>query len=76
MVESPLFCRECKWLYALSVPQHLVDVLGDGNCLFYCMLIYLVQCGLLPQDLVEKCPPGVWMQKTIQKRAELLEQEE
>jgi hypothetical protein len=72
MVESPFFCRECKRLYTWSVPQHRFDVLGDDKCLFYCMLFYLVQGGLLSQDWVEKCPPAVWMQQQIIIGAELL----
>jgi hypothetical protein len=40
---------------------------------FYCMLIYLVQHGLLKDDWVEECPTGMWMQKQICKRAESLD---
>jgi hypothetical protein len=38
------------------------------------MLVYLVQCGLLPHDWVEDCPLAVWwMKKQIWKRAESLD---
>ena len=76
MVESIFFKDECHRLHGYGIPQNLFDVLGDGNCLFYCMLIFLVKHKLLPHLWKEDCSPVVWMRKQIRMRSELLESDE
>jgi hypothetical protein len=52
-------------MYSLDIPSTLVDVEGDGNCLFYCMLMRLVQTSVVPRVWVEEDPPVIWMRKRI-----------
>jgi hypothetical protein len=37
------FPGECERLYKQNIPGQLIDVPGDGNCLYYCMLAFLGQ---------------------------------
>ncbi len=76
MLQSTLFRRECNRLHEWGIPKRLFDVLGDGNCLFYCMLIKLVQSGVLSDNWEQSCPPAVWMRRQIRKGAEALEPDE
>ena len=74
--ESIFFEDECQRLHGYGIPQHLFDVLGDGNCLFYCMLNFLVKHKLVPHLWKEDCSPVVWMRKQIRMRSELFESDE
>ena len=49
-LESWVFSNECDRLYQAGVPNYLVDVRGDGNCLYYCMLNFFVQSGFLKDE--------------------------
>jgi hypothetical protein len=75
-LESRLFQHECERLYASNIPRDLVDVLGDGNCLFYCLLCYLVELGKFKKDWKKKNSPAVWMRRKIHKHAKELQPEE
>jgi hypothetical protein len=39
--ENPTFAKEKERLGSIGIPTDLIDVTGDGNCLFYCMLNFL-----------------------------------
>ena len=45
--ENPTFAQEKERLGSIGLPNDLIDVLGDGNCLFYCMLNFLQETGRL-----------------------------
>ena len=45
--ENPTFAQEKERLGSIGLPTDLIDVLGDGNCLFYCMLNFLLETGRL-----------------------------
>ena len=49
-----------------------MDVCGDGNCLYYCLLNYLVHSGYLNDTWVHTSHTVVWMRKTIRKQARLI----
>ena len=38
---NPTFENEVDRLIAVGIPEHLIEMVGDGNCLFYYMLHYL-----------------------------------
>jgi hypothetical protein len=61
---SPYFGRECERLHKINVPKPLMDVSGDGNCLFYCLLFHLFRTNKLAVDWKEKKPLR-WMRKKI-----------
>jgi hypothetical protein len=42
---NPSFENECSQLSTVNIPGHLVDVVGDENCLYYCMLHFVFECG-------------------------------
>ena len=75
-LQSGYFPRESERLYHQGVPKCVVDVCGDGNCLYYCLLNYLVQSGYLNDTWVNPSHPVVWMRKTIRKQARLLKSDE
>ena len=69
-LQSRYFPGEAERLYNLNVPQVVVDVSGDGNCLYYCMLGYLVQTRYLNDEWIQSSHPAVWMRQQIRKYAE------
>ena len=38
---NPTFEKEVDRLIEAGIPENLIDMVGDGNCMFYCMLHYL-----------------------------------
>jgi hypothetical protein len=71
-LESSLFEYECDRLYKFNVPPDLVDVLGDGHCLFYCFLSYLVEKKYFTNQWKKRDAPAVWMRRKIKKHASKL----
>jgi hypothetical protein len=67
------FKRECKRLYGLGVPHGLIDVLGDGNCLYYCILHFLVEFKSPLALSIGNNYPLVWIRKLIRDGAKLLD---
>jgi hypothetical protein len=53
-----------------------VDVLGDGNCLYYCLLQYLVERGQFAEVWKERVHPAFWMREKIRKWVGRLSDEE
>jgi hypothetical protein len=45
--KNPTFAKEKERLGSVGIPTNLIDVTGDGNCLFYCMLNFLLETGRL-----------------------------
>jgi hypothetical protein len=59
------FDKECQRLSLAGVPGNLVDMVGDGNCLFYCMLHYLhARANRLVHNM-GKDYPLIWMRKLL-----------
>ena len=52
-------------MYYSGVPKYLVDVKGDGNCLFYCLLTYLVKAGLLEDEWNLPSKPVMWIRELL-----------
>jgi hypothetical protein len=59
------FKKECKRLNKLGVPKGLLDVIGDGNCLYYCMLTHLVEVDPKIGSTMGNNYPLVWIRKLI-----------
>jgi hypothetical protein len=72
-LRSRFFQGECERLYKHNVPECLVDVAGDGNCLYYCMLLCVLQLGYLNDEWLPSCHPAVWMRQKIHKGANEME---
>ena len=64
-LQSRYFPGEAEHLYKLNVPQVVVDVSGDGDCLYYCMLGYLVKTGYLNDEWIQSSHHAVWMRQQI-----------
>ena len=75
-LQSRYFARESERLYQQNVPKCVVDVCGDGNCLYYCLLNYLVQSGYLNDQWVNSSHPVTWMRKIIRRQARLMSPKE
>ena len=43
MGTNTFFVKECKQLTKVGVPMGLIDMIGDGNCLYYAMIHYLAK---------------------------------
>ena len=66
--ESTKFPNECRRLYGYGIPGTLVDVEGDGNCLYYCLLQYLVfQQQKFTDKWEYKAQPVMWIRRKIRK---------
>ena len=77
IVESPIFPTECSRLYGCGVPTGLVDVVGDGNCLFYCFLQFLVfEQHKFTETWEFKAKPVTWIRKKLRKWVEALTEQE
>ena len=63
------FKKECSRLYKLRIPRGLRDVLGDGNCLYYCMLDFLHEVDDRIALRMENEYPLVWLRKLLKKGA-------
>ena len=61
---TPYFGIESLRLDKWKLPKNLMDVVGDGNCLFYCMLFHLFRTNRLTGTW-EETEPLQWMRKTI-----------
>ena len=48
---NPTFPDEVQRLTSMGIPGDLMDVVGDGNCLFYCMLHFLYVRADTPMGL-------------------------
>jgi hypothetical protein len=60
-------------MHARGVPTALVDVVGDGNCLYYCLLQFLVfQQKKFTEKWGIKITPVIWIRKKIKKWVEEL----
>jgi hypothetical protein len=70
------FGQECQRLYSWNLPKNLMDVVGDGNCLFYCLLFHLFRTNRLSVDWKETEPPLEWMRKTIRDGYHRLSEED
>ena len=68
-IVEKIFKKECKRLYKQGVPKSLLDVMGDGNCLYYCMLNYLVEVDKKIDLTMTKDYPQVWIRKLIRAGA-------
>jgi hypothetical protein len=73
---SDLFPLEEIRLTGAHIPQGLVDVEGDGNCLFYCFLIYLVRTKNVSISWDDDDAPVVWMRKRIRDGVDSLEEQD
>jgi hypothetical protein len=73
---SSLFPLEEIRLTGAHIPPGLVDVEGDGNCLFYCFLIYLVRTKNVSMTWDEEDPPLVWMRKCIRDGVDSLDEQD
>ena len=73
IVEASLFPTECRRLYDCGAPTALVDVAGDGNCLYYCLLQFLVfQQHKFTKKWEFKAKPVLWIRRKIRKWVEAL----
>ena len=68
-IDEKIFKKECKRLYKQGVPRSLIDVLGDGNCLYYCMLNYLLEVDQKIDLTMTQDYPLVWIRKLIRAGA-------
>jgi hypothetical protein len=48
---NPTFPDEVKRLTSMGIPGDLIDMVGDGNCLYYCMLHFLYVRADTPMGL-------------------------
>ena len=62
---SSYFPVECKRFQKFDISGGYVDVEGDGNCLFYCMLLHLYRMELLSDVWDKRDEPIAWMSKVI-----------
>jgi hypothetical protein len=63
--ENPTFPAEEARLLSLGLAGKLIDVRGDGNCLYYCMLNYLVETKELTEFWNQNENPVDFLQRLL-----------
>jgi hypothetical protein len=64
---NPTFKKEERWLSRMGIKGHFIDVEGDGNCLYYCILHVLVRKFTNLSIMIGKNYPIVWIRKKIRE---------
>ena len=63
--EKPTSPAEKARLLSLGIKGELIDVRGDGNCLYYCMLNFLVETGFLNSFWKKEDNPLMYIRKYL-----------
>ncbi len=71
LITSNMFQAECNRLGRANVPGPLVDVVGDGHCLFYCLLVHMWKMNKIQSNKTRDGnwthtdTPAMYMQKLV-----------
>jgi hypothetical protein len=66
---NTLFDTECKRLTIAGVPAGMIDMIGDGNCLYYAMIHYLAEVDDRILLTIGSDYPQVWLRKLLRNFA-------